>query len=148
MAHHVELSGCLRVSAPLAQALVFFTPEGERRWVPGWDPEYLHPLDGACAAGLVFRTRHGGELTLWLVSRCDPEAGAIDYVRITPDSRIGTVSVRCALSDGGTATTVSYRLTALSPAGEAALDAFAGAFAPMLASWERSIAACLTAGHR
>src|SRR5688572_21215064 len=121
MAHHIELSGCLRVPAPLAEALVLFTPEGERGWVPEWEPEYLHPLDGACVTGLVFRTRHGGELTLWLVSQCDPESGAIDYVRITPDSRIGTVSIRCASIDGGTETTISYRLTALSPAGETAL---------------------------
>ncbi len=35
MAGHVELSGSLRVPVPAADALPFFTPEGERGWVRG-----------------------------------------------------------------------------------------------------------------
>ena len=146
-ANHIEMSGRVRVAAPVAKALMFFTPEGERRWVPGWQPEYLHPRDGALDIGLAFRTHHHGELTLWLVSRCDRAAGTIEYVRLTPDSRMGTVSIRCVATDAGdTETTVTYRLTALSAAGEATLNAFAGGFESMLASWEASIAACLHAG--
>jgi hypothetical protein len=71
MASHIEVSGTLRVARAPADAFRFFTPEGERLWVPDWDPEDLHPADGALVAGLTFRTRHGGEQTVWLVSRCD-----------------------------------------------------------------------------
>jgi hypothetical protein len=140
----VELTGTLRVVAPLARALTFFTPEGEREYVPGWAPEYLYPADGELGEGLTFRTTHRDELTLWLVSRCDLATGAIDYVRVTPGSRMGLVSVRCA-ARGADATdvTITYRLTALSEMGEAALDAFAAEFAGMLAEWERAIAGAL-----
>jgi len=144
MSAHVELSGVVRVATPAADAFRFFTPEGERLWVPDWEPEYLHPADGTLADGLTFRTRHGGELTLWLVARCDGAANAIDYVRVTPDSRMGTVSVR--LSDGGrsaTDATVSYTLTSLSADGDRKLAAFATGFPAMLADWERRIAALL-----
>jgi len=142
MASHVELSGRVRVAAPVAQAFPFFTPEGERTWVPGWEPEYLHPRDGALGEGLTFRTRHQGEdAILWFVSRYDAARGAIEYLRVTPESRMGTVAVQCrAVDASATDATITYRLTALSPSGEAVLDAFAGEFDAMLASWERAIA--------
>ena len=143
MAAHVTVTGERRVAAPPAQALHYFTPEGERLYEPGWDPESLFPADGALVEGLVFRTRHGGEETLWLVSRCQPESGAMDYVRVVPGSRMGTVSVRLAAHGPGTRVTVTYALTALSPAGERALDAFAAQFGDMLRQWEAAIAALL-----
>jgi hypothetical protein len=143
----VEVSGTLRVAAPPDEAFRFFTPEGERLYVAGWAPEYLHPRDGALVEGLTFRTNHGGEQTIWLLSKCDSEAGAIDYVRVTPDSRIGTVTVRLtpasapegALGDAATDVTVTYRLTSLSSAGDHKLAAFEATFQDQMASWERSI---------
>ena len=36
MSLHVELSGRVEVAAAAAEALRFFTPEGERLWVPDW----------------------------------------------------------------------------------------------------------------
>jgi hypothetical protein len=138
---HIDLSGLVRVAAPPADAFRFFTPDGERLWVPGWEPEYLHPADGTLAEGLVFRTFHAGEMTLWLVSRYDRAMGAIQYVRITPGSRMGTVSVQLSAAAGGDATeaAIGYRLTSLSPAGDRALEAFATGFTEMLAEWERRI---------
>lgn len=142
---HIDLTGRLSVNAPPARAFAFFTPEGERDWVPGWEPEYLHPDDGALGERLTFRTRHQhGQETLWLVSRCDIAGGEIEYVRVTPGSRIGTVSVRCAASSAtATDVSVTYRLTALSTDDEPALSVFAAEFPEMLASWERSIGLCL-----
>ena len=143
MARHVELSGRLHVAAPLDRAVVFFTPEGERQYVAGWDPEYLHPADGALVEGLTFRTTHNAERTLWLISRCDIATGRIEYIRVVPESRIGVVAVALSPSGSGTEVSVTYRMTALSAAGEAALRTFAAGFDAMIASWERSIAAVL-----
>ena len=143
---HIELSGRVGVAAPPAEAFRFFTPDGERRWVPDWEPEYLHPPDGALAEGLVFRTRHGGEMTLWLVVRCD-EGTAVEYARVTPDSRMGTVSVR--LSPAGwnaTEAQITYRMTSLSSHGDLLLEAFAAGFPEMLAEWERRIGYALKDG--
>jgi hypothetical protein len=139
MAVHIQVSGAMRLEAPPADAFTFLTPEGERRWVVGWEPEYLHPADGALCEGLTFRTQHGGEETLWLVVRLNSPK-AVDYVRVTPGARMGMVSVR--LSAAGAAAsdvTVSYGLTSLSSAADPTVDAFARAFPEMLAMWERSI---------
>jgi hypothetical protein len=61
-------------------------------------------------------------------------------MRITPDSRIGTVSVRLTPSGpAATAASITYRLTSLSAAGDTTLETFAAGFDGMLAEWERSI---------
>jgi hypothetical protein len=147
---HVERTGSFTLPLPLFQAFPLFTPEGERAYVPGWDPEYLHPTHAAEAAGTVFRTRHDGEETLWLVLEHDPCAGAAAYGRFTPGSRIGTVQVRCeAAGFAATRVTVTYALTATSPEGNAAVAAFtAEALEAKLAGWREAILAGLQAGSQ
>jgi hypothetical protein len=141
---HIELSGRVGVAAPPADAFRFFTPEGERLWVPDWEPEYLHPHDGTLTDGLVFRTRHGGDVTLWLVANHQPGV-AIEYVRVTPESRMGTVTVQVAPAGwNATEAQITYRMTALSAVGERLLHVFAADFPEMLAEWERRIGYALT----
>lgn len=145
---HVERSGVLRLDLPLAQAFPLLTPEGERLWVEGWDPEYLHPQarPDAPSAGTVFRTRHGGEETLWLVLAFDTAAGVVDYVRVTPGSRIGTVTVRArATGEGSSEAEMTYRMTALSPEGNRKLQEMTPeGFRAMLGRWEAAIRAATT----
>ena len=81
-------------------------------------PRYLHPRDvPSDAAGTVFRTIHNGEETEWLVLRYSPADGVAEYVRITPGSRMGLVTVRATERGGGTDVEVTYRMTSLSDAG-------------------------------
>ncbi len=121
---HVERTGAFRVNQPLAQAFALFSPEGERRWVAGWDPRYLHPRGvPSDAAGTVFQTHHNNEETEWLVLRYSAADGIAEYVRITPGSRMGLVTVRAAERDGATDVEVTYRLTSLSAAGTRTLEA-------------------------
>ena len=133
------------LAIPPEQAFVFFTPEGERAWIPDWNPEYLHPADGTLQSGLVFRTRAGGEPTLWLVARYDAQALEAEYVRIVPESRVGTVAVRChAVADGGTQVEVTYALTGLSDAGNRVLASVTeDAHAQMMSNWQKCITAVL-----
>lgn len=140
---HVERTGFLRLRLAPDAAVALLTPEGERRWIEGWAPEYLHPRSGADppATGTVFRTRHGGEETLWLVLGFDDAAGAVDYVRVTPGSRIGTVSVRTrSKGESTTEAEVTYRMTALSPEGNEKLSEMTPeGFEAMLRRWEAAI---------
>ena len=141
---HIERSTTIRLPIEPAEALSLFTPEGERDWVPGWDPEPVHAPGGSLSReGAVFRTAHGGEETVWLVLRVDPSEGVADYVRITPGSRLGTVHVRCREDGvGGSVVEITYRLTALSPAGAEVLEAITPAvFEADIGGWEEAIAA-------
>lgn len=140
-AAHVEHTGELVLPLPLGEAFPLFTPEGERAYVPGWDPEYLHPSEPSDSAGTVFRTRAEGEETLWIVLEHDPAAGTAAYGRFTPGSRLGTVRVQCASQgERQTRVTVTYAMTATSPHGNEALDGFdAAALAAKLDAWREAI---------
>ena len=142
-AAHVEHTGEFILPLPLREAFPLFTPEGERAYVPGWDPEYLHPAEPSASVGTVFRTRAEGEETLWIVLEYDPAAGVATYGRFTPGSRLGTVRVWC-LAEGGrqTRVRVTYALTATSPHGNEALDGFDSvALAAKLDRWREAILA-------
>ncbi len=143
---HVERTGTLHVNLPPAQAFPLFSPEGERRWVAGWDPRYLHPRGvPSHAPGTVFQTHHSDEQTDWLVLRYSPDEGIAEYVRMTPGSRIGVVTVRAAERGSATEVEVTYRLTSLSVAGTRTLEAMTDeSYAAMLREWETLIARALS----
>jgi hypothetical protein len=121
--------------------LALFTPEGERRWADGWDPQYPEP--GRCEGpGAVFTTRHGGHETTWIVVDQTPEG--IRYARVTHGMTAGTVAVDILGSkDGATRVRVTYDLTALTAAGSTWLEAFAGHYESGIGEWSQEIDAAL-----
>lgn len=137
----LRLTGRITVALPPSQAFVLFTPRGEERWVPGWQPRFPVPTDDDTTPGTVFETAAGGELTIWVV--LDREPGRrMSYARVTPGSRAGTVSVTLDdNADGGSTVEVTYVLTALSPDGERQLAEFAAGYTDFLTSWESAISA-------
>ena len=142
---HIERSGSFVLPFPRERAFELFTPEGERAWVAGWAPEALHAPEGRTdVEGAVFRTAATAEETLWIVLRVDREAFVGEYVRITPGDRLGTVRVALSESEAGCRVDVRYRLTSLSPAGEAVLaETTEAAFAETMEQWRRETTAAL-----
>jgi hypothetical protein len=63
VAEHAVRSHSFVVAMPAARALRLFEPEGERAWAEGWEPHYVHPVDGHAETGMVFTTEHGGALS-------------------------------------------------------------------------------------
>lgn len=139
---HTVRSHALTVDLPLEEAFRYFTPEGERAWAKGWDPVYLHPADGTPQPGMVFTTGEGEEATLWTMTRYEPAQGLVEYQRVTPGSRTGSVMVQCtALGDRRTRATVMYTMTALSERGNATLREMDEArYRAFIGSWEEAIA--------
>jgi Polyketide cyclase / dehydrase and lipid transport len=130
------LTGTVEVPLPPDKALALFTPEGERAWAPGWDPQF--PSGEETSPGTTFTT-HGGR-TVWVIADRTPDS--MRYARITPGVHAGTVEVRCEPAGPGTRAHVTYDLTALGD--RATVDHFAEGFPAMLADWERLIAGSLT----
>lgn len=137
----VVRDGSVDVPLPLEEAFALFTPEGERRWVQGWEPRYLHPSDGRMEVGTVFTTAVGGEETVWMVSAHDAGAGHADYVRLTPGSRLGLVRVRChSVGEARTRVDVRYEMTALTAEGNEAVRTFGEKpFDSVMRAWSESI---------
>ncbi len=126
---------------PPAQAIAWFTPEGERGSAEDWDPAYVYPAAGVTEEGMVFTTAAGGEATLWLLTRYEPDAGRAEYARVTHGSRIAMVKVLCEAEGAQTRVTVSYTITALSDAGnEYVREMSARRFADYIDTWPEAIA--------
>lgn len=139
-ASHVLRAASFELDLPRDRAFELFTPEGERAWAPGWDPRYLHPVDGTPGAGMVFTTSMSEE-TLWMMLRHEQADGYVEYLRCTPGSRIGVVRVRCtALDAGRTKVDVSYELTALTESGNATIrELDDAAFSRFIGGWPEAI---------
>jgi hypothetical protein len=138
---HIERQHRIVIAAPVERVFPLFTPLGEKLWIAGWDPEFLHPASGETADGMVFRTGQGDETTLWACVNFEPRAHRVRYVRVTPASRFGFVEVVCrAVDDARTEATVSYAFTGLNESGEAYLAGLTeDAFAAMIESWRGMI---------
>lgn len=146
-------TGTVEVALPPAEALELFTARGETLWVPGWAPTYIDPPDGEPVEGGVWLTTDrnaDGSTTevIWRVQRFDRTALVAEYLRLVPGNRVVVVSIECApwLKAGAvhTRAIVSYRVTPLSPAGEAWLAAFDdAAYSKMMGEWTRLLAAYL-----
>jgi hypothetical protein len=123
-------SGTITVPLPPDEAITLFTPEGERAWVPGWDPHHH--------SATVFTTAE----TIWVV--LDAPEHTVRYARVTPGVHAGTVEVRCRPNGATTTAEVTYDLTPLAPD---TLGHLEHGFDTMLADWERSIAEACTASR-
>lgn len=133
---HIERTGHFRIPQPLSAAMFWVSPEGERTWVEGWDPRYLHDT--------VFTTDHHHEHTVWIVLRYSASEGVAEYARLTPGSRVGTVTVTGVERDGGTDLQVTYKLTSLTADGERVLAAMTDeAYAAMMREWQALITAAI-----
>lgn len=136
---------------PLAarEAMWLFTPEGERAWVPGWDPAYQAGRVSE-AAGTVFTTSAGGIETTWVIVELDRPGGHARYARFTPDRHAGTVRVSCTdTRPGHCEVTVLYEMTAIGEAGSDVLDPYSPEqFEAMLEQWRGTVERYLDAADR
>ena len=123
------------------EAMELFTPEGERRWVDGWNPQYPQ-ADRRDGPGAVFTTGHGGHHTTWIMVDQTPER--VRYARVTQGMTAGIVAVEVVGSgEHSTRVRVTYDLTAVSGAGESWLEAFDADYDTAIGGWSTEIAAAL-----
>ena len=130
------------IDAPPAVVFPLLCPVREAEWLAGWRFTMIYSASGVVEEGAVFATSFDVEAdTLWIVSRHDREAGAVEFARFTPGSR--TCLLKIAVSPFGNQRShvdVSYAYTALSPAGEAFLAAWTNEkFLTDVVFWERSM---------
>ena len=135
------VSGQFELSVPARQAIGFFTPEGEKEWVPGWDPAYPggEPSE---TPGTVFTTDVGDVHTIWLVQTIDRSGCTAAYSRVTPGHHAGTVRVNCIDSpEGGCVVAVTYDMSLLPESDPTGLDAYDDAsFKAMMSEWAEGVA--------
>lgn len=133
--------GAFTLPCDPATALPLFSPEGERRWVDGWSPDY--PSGATDEVGAVWRTALGGDTTWVTTDRTDDR---VRYARVSGNGTAGLVEVTCRPAAGGTEVRVTYDLTACTAAGVVALHRFAAGFEDMVRDWRQATTAALAGG--
>lgn len=138
-------SGTFELPVSAAQAIGFFTPEGERDWVPGWNSAYPSG-EASESAGTVFTTEAGGVETIWIVQRIDRDEYSSEYSRVTPGYHAGTVNVHCADHVGGGCVVIVRYDVSLLPGGDpTALHAYDdSAFDAMMGEWAAAVVQVLS----
>lgn len=98
----ITRTGHLEFEGAMATIFDLFTPQGERHWAKGWDPEVLYPRDRDISEGMVFRTRDHGDMVLtWTVVRYDPTHHLVAYNVVAPDFVVRNIEVRCRPAGAG-----------------------------------------------
>ncbi|MBV9572622.1 MAG: hypothetical protein JOY93_01115, partial [Acidobacteriales bacterium] len=107
--------GSIRLHGPIENVFPLFTPEGEKSWAEGWNPDYVNPPNGDTQTGLVFRTAHSGPL-LWIVSDFDVQQHQISYVIVGRDT-VRLLKIKCDVQGDETVAALTHTHISLSEAG-------------------------------
>ena len=123
-------------------AFSLFTPLSEKKWVRGWDPTFIFPINGEICENMVFLTppRFAEEAPYqWIVMRFDPLRHRAAY-SVSTQERIWFVEIHCAQHGEKSEVTVQYTYVGLTVAGaeknKTALDQM---FAHDLTDWQEAI---------
>ncbi len=129
------------MALPAAEALPLFNAEGERRWVAGWDPCYLHPVEPATGEGVVFQTTKKGVGTATVgPTRHEPATGVASFVYVIADHHVAIVDVGVTSDgEGRSRASVKYRMTSLSSLADDFVRAFDEAFEGHMVGWAEAI---------
>lgn len=108
------------VPVPPDEVFPLLCPVREFEWLSGWDCTLVHAASGLAEKGAVFTTEVPGEPpTVWTISRHDREAHVVEFVCVTPGSRVRMLEIACAAAPGGgTDLTWTHTFTTLGKAGE------------------------------
>ncbi len=109
------------IKIPVDELFPLFSPEGEKRWVPGWDYETVTENTGL-SEDFVFLTRshdHADTEAIWIVKRYEPQKHWVQYYKIEPGFKLGVITVKCEKRGPfKTRVRVTYQYQALTLAGE------------------------------
>lgn len=138
---HLKHSHTINLNGRVESLFKLFTPEGERLWVAGWDPQFYFPDNEKTCEGTVFTTESEKRKTVWTCVRFDTENYSVQYVRTTIGSDTAIVSVKCnQIGNNKTEAEVSYDFTSLSVEGNKHLEKYtAEYFIDYINSWETEI---------
>ncbi len=114
----ITLRGRVLAAAEIDDVFPLFSPEGEKLWVPGWDPEFLDPPESDWSEGQIFRTREEMGEAVWVVTRLDRALHRVEYHRVEPERYVARVEVSCRpVPSARTEASIAYSFVGLSEAG-------------------------------
>ena len=113
---HTHTEFRFTVDAPFDQVAPLFGANEERKWSPGWNPQFIYPTPARDQQGMVFKVAHGQLTSIWVNTAFDLVAGHIQYAYVLNDAMSTLIDIHVTRqSTKRTAVTVVYERTALIP---------------------------------
>jgi hypothetical protein len=142
-ARQVHRDGSFDLECDADTAFPFFSPEGEREWVTGWDPKPVFPGQIVFDRDAVFR--EGTPEAIWTIIDVDWQSHRAEYVRFAPASHSAHIIVTVESTESSRSQViVSYTVTAFGANAATLLEAFsAPAYAAKMQDWKRRISGLL-----
>lgn len=124
-------------------------PVLETEWCSGWHPRLVVSHSGVAERDCVFITPDAAAgvnaEAIWTITEHDPSAGTTEMLKVTPGFLVIRLSI--AVRDAGSdrcLADVTYRYTALSPAGEEFVSSMTeSAYLAFMREWEDELNAYL-----
>ena len=143
----VVREGSFELDTSADKALPFFTPDGERIWVKGWDPKPLYPPQAGVAftANAVFRVDQDEERSLWTIVEADLERHIAEYIYVVEGERLSRVRVQIQpLGGKHCRVRVRYVHTATSEKGmQFVASVTEESYAQKMRDWQRLVSAAI-----
>jgi hypothetical protein len=137
---HTHTEFRLTADAPFEQTAPLFGANEERKWSPGWDPQFVYPTPAHDQQGMVFRVEHPNHSSTWVNTAFDLTAGHIQYVYVLNDMMTTLIDIHLTRESADkTGVTVVYERTALVPEANEHVQHFAKGDEKAQQEWEESI---------
>ena len=140
-----------KINATPSEVFPLLCPVREAEWLFGWEYEIIYSESGFAEEGGVFTSQHDGERnTIWLVTKRDENNKEIEFARITPESRVATLSISVKEHEGETSlVNISYTFTALNENGNRFIEDWTEEkFIESMRFWEDSMNYYLETGKK
>ena len=143
----VVREGSFELDTSADKAFLFFTPEGERSWVKGWDPKPVYSPQGGVVfkTNSVFRVDQDGEHSLWTIVDADLQLHVAEYIYVVEGERLSRVRVQVEpLTDRRCRVRVHYVHTAISQLGlHFVASVSEESFAQKMRDWQHMVSAAI-----
>ncbi|HVF89785.1 MAG TPA: hypothetical protein VNH22_06935 [Blastocatellia bacterium] len=139
------------ISASPGEILPLLDPVREREWLEGWDCSMVYSDSGVGEPGCIFTTHNAdGSATVWIMTRRDEESMVVEFVMVTPGSRVGHLCVRLEESgDRSTKAHIAYTFTSLGESGDHFIEGYTEeVFNERMEWWEKSMNHFLLTGRQ
>jgi hypothetical protein len=136
---HTDRSFEFVAHAPMARVAPLFGADAERRWAPGWSPDFIWPATAEDRPGMVFTVGTANGTAVWMSTAYDPANGHFQYAYVLP-GRLATI-ISLALRPAGeyTQVTVTYSRTALTARADPLVERMAEADGRSGPEWQQQI---------
>ena len=150
-AKHITRSFEQTIHADPTRVFDLLCPVREGEWLDGWAYTLLHSESGLAEEGCVFLSRQKGEKdTIWMITKRDVQNREIEFVRVTPESRIARLCIAVDEKAESVSTVkITYVITAICEQGNKFLEAFTQKnFEAGMKFWEASMNYYLEKGKK